>query len=220
MLPHDMFFLSRIRRCLPFAALLGLFLLLPDPASAQDRKPVHYITISGDSDDNTCYYQIEGQANQDLFRIAPRGALIFNASADFDVEATIEPDAEGTAGIAGNANQNKFAIQSRGVTPVAVRRALGKDSEHKVRIQCCTDKGFFGGCKWTPAEPIPSEMQEMGYAPQRNAPRPMAPHAAQTLPAPHGPSAPSVLPDLLRDDPPPRPPVETGGPVMKVEEDA
>jgi hypothetical protein len=218
MLPHSTLFLPR--GCLLLTALLGLFILLPDPASAQDRKPVHYITISGDSDDNTCYYQIEGQDDQDLFRIEPRGALIFNSSADFDVEATIEPNAEGTAGVAGAASQNRFEVTARGVTPVAVRRAMGKDSEHKVRIQCCTDKGFFGGCKWTPAEPIPSEVQQMGYAPRSTAPRPMKPHAAQTIPAPHGPSAPSILPDLVRDASPPRPPAETGGPVMKVEEDA
>lgn len=195
--------------------LLMLIVLagLPGEATAQERKPIHYISVTGSSADNTCFYQIEDQENQDLLRITPRGALIFTSSADFPIETTIEPDAEGNAGVAGGQGMNTFTTREQSVTPVAVRAAMGKNTDHKVRIQCCTDKGLFGGCRWTPAEPISSESGQMGYAPQT-----MPPHTMQTAPAPHGPSAPSLLPDVLLRDLTPHSPTRTGGPVMKIEE--
>jgi hypothetical protein len=189
--------------------------VLPYETAAQDRKAVHYIAISGSTTDNTCHYQIEGQDDQNQFRIAPRGALIVTSSADFAVETTIEPDAAGTAGIAGDPRQNTFEVKAGSVTPIAVRRAMGKNTEHLVRIRCCTDRGFFGGCKWAPAEPLPAEPQQMGYAPQRLSPR-----SPEAFPAPHGPSAPAMLPDVRPDNAVPGSPTRTGGPVMKVEEDA
>jgi len=200
------------------AALVFLTLMilasLPGEAAAQERKSIHYISITASGADNTCFYQIEDQENQDLLRITPRGALIFTSSANVPIETTIEPDAEGNTGVAGGQGTNTFTTSERGVTPIAVRAAIGKSTDHQVRIQCCTDRSLFGGCKWTPAEPISSESGQMGYAPQT-----MPPHTMQTAPAPHGPSAPSVLPDLLRDLAPHNP-TRTGGPVMKIEEDA
>lgn len=174
-------------------------------AEAQERKPLHRIRIF--QEDDVCFYQIQGQTNQDTFRITPLGAVIFRTNG---VKAQVEVDDAqvGDETIPGMAAEKSAEIsEGRPVQSLAVRTARGMNTDHKVNIRCCTSRNLFG-CRWLEAQPAPppkSMGAASGFLPGVNPSFGGGPRAmSRAIPLPSRGERIGLPP---------------GGPIMKIEED-
>jgi len=175
-------------------------------SAAQNRSDRYLIHVS--PDDSTCRYQIQGQPTQDVFLIRPGGLLTVQARGGLWVDLSVEDDPRG---VPGTRNQRSLAL--RGNAPrdtLTVRSAIGRSTEHRVRIQCCLQRGRRANeCpQWTDA--LPPETTTGDAAPRRMPPQP----SSRTMRGPAAMPDPAAL--SLPSLPTPLPP---GGPVMRVEED-
>jgi hypothetical protein len=178
-------------------------------AEAQ-RRSLHRIVMHQEGE--VCYYQIQDQADQSAFRITPLGAVLFQSRGGVKVRVEVADaevdDGRGTRrpipGVAGNKKAEVSGGQP--VQSLAVREAQGVDTDHKVNIQCCTDRNLFG-CKWSDAQPAQSSA-EMGAVPGSFLDFGAAPSGPNPMRGP----APSDPYWMIAPLPP-------GGPVMKIEED-
>lgn len=178
------------------ALLLALLCGLTQVATAQDMKKTQKIRIFEQND--ICVYEIEEQTDQDLFRIPPRGVVLFKTFDDFEVNIEIKDDPN--TGVGGTQGSNTARLQGgQNIQILVVRLKQGKDSQHQVEIQCCLTKNADGTCAWTPVESASSSGLGM-----------LEPAFQQGDPM----SGPNAADSSGKNGP-----VGTGGPTMEVEED-
>jgi len=193
----------------PFLAGGILMLALMQLASAQSRRNHYDIRIFAQSE--TCYYHIDQQAEQDMFRIAPQGIVRFYTDQAVWANIEVENDAQGRSGTQGN---GRVALQQgKPVASVVVRETIGEDTEHKVRIRCCLDRSP-NGCadSWLDAQPYDEAELGLDTRGVEDA------WSAILLHSPtHGPHAPDGLTATPLDPLPPTP-MPGGGPVMEIDE--
>lgn len=210
---------STLSRALLTASILTL--AIAASTSAQPRKSNHDIRVY--TQGSTCYYQIDEQQNQDLFRIAPGGGVRFYANqgsaARMLINIEVQNDASGRSGAQGN---GRASLQTgKPVATIKARNAIGQTTQHPVRIQCCLNATGNQCPNWLEAQPYTGSTSGLG---------PQWEDATWSIPvirtAAHGPFAPDELthderaagvsPEVPRSLPRPLP---GGGPVMEVEED-
>ena len=199
---------SFLTPCLRYTTLLlvlaALSLAFVRPSAAQNRSDRYLIHVSPEA--STCRYQIQGQPNQDVFLIRPGGLLTVQARGGLWVDVSVEDDPRGVPGMR---NRRGAALRQNAPRDTLIARdAIGRSTEHHVRIQCCLQRGRRADAcpQWTDA--LPPETTTGDAHPGRMLP----PHSTQTM---RGPSVLS-LPPMPAPLPIPLPP---GGPVMRVEED-
>lgn len=181
-------------RCLP---LLVVGACLTTIAAGQSRGSAHIVVEPKGA---TCIYQIQNQTDQDLLIVAPDSAVTIEARRGLWVDVSVEDDPRGVP-----ATRNLRALSLRtnaGRGRLVARSAIGRSTEHRLHIQCCTERAEGRGCpRWMDAQP-----------PSMNT---GALHDVPVLPPDIGVAArgPSALLPLPR--PTEMPP---GGPVMRVEE--
>lgn len=181
-------------------------LALAPPSAAQNRSDRHLIQVS--PEDSTCRYQIQGQPDQDVFLIRPGGFLTVQARGGLWVDVSVENTPRG---IPGTRNQRSLALRDNAPRDtLTVRSAIGRSTEHRVRIQCCLERGRrTNECpQWTDA--LPPETTTGDATPRRVPPS----HSSQTVRGPSAMPDPAVLPGSF-----PPAPLPPGGPVMRVEEE-
>lgn len=197
------------RRCYYLCLLaLGLPALSgPQEATAQGRPTAQTITVS--MENGVCLYEIEGQADQDAFTIAPGGTLMLMAEGT-DARVEIQPDR--TSAVPGVAADEKPDVKLKAGNQAKQRRvrsstAVQRVTEHKVAIRCCDGFGFMGfiGSRCGNEQEAQARTDVMGAGP-----------GAESYPGDtrqSGPQAPEETRAAVW------PPVVGGGPVMKVEDD-
>lgn len=171
--------------------LLSLGFLAPSGAEAQSRSDRYTINVF--DDDGTCRYQIANHADQDLFRIRPGGTVTVRTKGRLWVDVSVEDDPRGTPGAR---SQRLMTLRRENQSnALKARSAIGRSTEHKVRIQCCPSLGRRDECpRWVDAQP-----------PSRSTGA-ILPRDAMT--APRGPST----------EEPVAPSWPAGGPIMRVDE--
>lgn len=176
--------------------LLGA--LLATVASGQSRSGSAHIVVEPKG--AACVYQIQDQTDQDLLIVAPDSAVTVEARRGLWVDVSVEDDPRG---VPATRNLRALSLRSdQGRGSLVARSAIGRSTEHRLHIQCCTERAEGRGCpRWMDAQP-PS----MNTGALRDVP---------VLPpdiggAARGPSA--LLPLPRPSEMPP------GGPVMRVEE--
>ena len=187
---------------------LGLAVLSgPQEAMAQERPTSQTITVS--LENGVCLYEIEGQADQDLFTIAPGGMLTLMAEGT-DARVEIQPDP--TSAVPGVAAGEKPDVKLKAGDQAKQRRvrssiAAQRVTEHKVAIRCCDGFGFLGliGSRCGNEQEARARTDMMGMAPGGES----YPDGIRQS----GPQAPAEANSAVW------PPVVGGGPVMEVEDD-
>lgn len=171
---------------------LSLSFLAPPDAEAQRRSDRYTINVF--DDDGTCRYQIANQADQDLFLIRPGGSVTVRTKGKLWVDVTVEDDPRGTPGAR---SQRAMALREENQSnALMARSAIGRSTEHKVRIQCCPSLGGRNECpRWVDAQPPSRSMGAILPGDEMTAPR--GPSTVE----PVGPAWPA------------------GGPIMRVDED-
>ena len=215
-------------RFLSAAVLASALAFVSAPVQAQAVRSLHRIEVF--QADDVCYYQIQEQTNQDLLRITPLGAVVFQARGEVKVRIEIE-DVQTTAGrVAGAAGEKNATLDAgRPVQSLAVRGARGESTEHKIQIQCCPERRLFR-CQWSDAQPV-SASREVGQRLDGRSPSGGATEGRfwagdYLVPPQRGPNAGRPVPEHtssperihLPERIPTLPPVGPGGPVMKIEE--
>ena len=213
--------------------LLALILLCPllhvDATAQNRRSDRHVIRVTpGTTSEGArgCFYEIQGQADQDLFAISPGGLVTVRALRGLRVDVAVDND---PGGIPGTRNRRATALgRSAPQDTLVARSAIGRSTDHRVRIQCCPDlrgRGRGQECpRWTDALP-----STLGTGALRMAPLPPDRMAtASWTGAARGPMARPALPppahpgdQPLGNQPPGNQPLGNqppGGPVMRVEE--
>ena len=191
--------MSRFNSCL-FRSLPVLLLgvLFTSGAAGQSRSGSAHIVVEPKG--ATCVYQIQDQTDQDLVIVAPDSVVTVEARRGLWVDVTVEDDPRGVP-----ATRNLRAVslrpdQDRG--RLVARSAIGRSTEHRLRIQCCTERAEGRGCpRWMDAQPPSMDTGELQNVPVL---------PAEEVIGARGPSA--LLPLLRPSEMPP------GGPVMRVEE--
>jgi len=182
-----------------FALLVAVGLGLPRPADAQNRSDRYQIFVSPHPEG--CQYEIEGQTNQDFFIIRPGGRLTVESREGMWVDVTVDDDARG---IPGTRNKRSLALrQNASRAMLTARSPIGKNTEHRVRIQCCKSESPRSECPaWTDAvSPVSAtgSLDAPALSPERSG-------AAVV----RGPAlSPQTTTSL---------PLPAGGPVMQIEE--
>lgn len=190
-------------RCIQFCVVLLLLSagLVPE-ADAQSQKDRHRIRVTPEGD--ACLYQIQGQDNQDLFVVSPGGLVTIQARGGLWVDARVEDDPRG---VPGTRNRRMLALRTQAPRDTLIARSsMGRSTEHRVRIQCCTSRVRGRACpRWTDAQPYKTESGRLNEG--------ASGFIRGSSPDVRGPSAPSSEINGPSDPPPP------GGPVMRVEEE-
>jgi len=192
-------------RCAALLLAVAVASLAP-PSAAQNRSDRYLIQVS--PDDSTCRYQIQDQPDQDVFLIRPGGLLTVQARGGLWVDVSVE---DNPRGIPGTRNQRSLALRDNAPRDtLTARSAIGRSTEHRVRIQCCLERGRrTDECpQWRDA--LPPETTTGDATPRRMPP----PHSSRAMRGPSAMPDPAVLP--VPFPPAPLPP---GGPVMRVEEE-
>jgi hypothetical protein len=185
-----------------FVLLLGVgagSLCLAPPADAQNRSDRYQILVSPHPDG--CQYQIEEQVNQDLFIMRPGGQLTVDAREGLWVDVTVEDDARGIPGTRNRRSLSLRQNESRAV--LTARSSIGKNTEHRVRIQCCKSRNPRAECPaWTDAVPPTTTTGSLDA--------PVLPPERTGIASSRGPAV--VLAPVSSS------PLPAGGPVMQIEE--
>lgn len=182
--------------------LLMLCGIFTQRASAQNIPTQQKIRIFEQND--ICVYDIEDQAAQDTFRIAPKGVVLFKTEGDLEASVEIKDDPK--TNISGTQGPKSAMLRGgQNIQVLVVRLAQGQNSEHKVDIQCCMSKNAEGSCVWTPVQDANPALRGALETDTRSFGSGFA-HRS-------GPNASAATPSRKNG------PVETGGPTMEVEED-
>lgn len=187
-----------LRFALLFALGAGSLCLAPS-ADAQNRSDRYQIFVSPHP--GGCQYQIEGQVDQDLFVMRPGGKLTVRAREGLWVDVAVDNDA---GGIPGTRNRRSLALRQNAPRAVlTARSAIGKNTKHRVRIQCCKSESPRAECPaWTdavPPAPATGALDAPALPPERTG-----------MASSRGPA---VFPVPASSSPLP-----AGGPVMQIEE--
>lgn len=174
------------------AAALAIPLGLVPAVGAQTAPPVQHIRIQEEG--GQCVYRLADQQDQDEFTIQPDGRVVFQFLRGLKATALITQAPDGAPGARG---ANVIVIGQGGPRSLDVRRAIGRDTEHQVRIQCCMERRGNDCSRWRDA--VAAEMG-IGFR-----------TGAHGEPSRSGPAAPEA--DPTTDVEP-----TTGGPKMKVQE--
>lgn len=198
-----------IRRLILLPLLYGLLIAGPaGTAAAQGGGPPASYEINITRAGTTCSYEIVGQSDQDRFRIAPAGTVLFQA-AGTDALFVMRNDEAKNIRATPQGQVNGGIVRDGVPSPRSVRGPLPPNSEHNqsehvVFMQCCDFRG--GRCEnlqeALPIEPSQGDAGAGFRRPNlsRRGPSPMdsvpAPAPAIRPAVPDGPAAPAPVMEI------------------------
>ena len=134
----------------PRPTLLLVGVLAFGATSAQAQGSLYRIAVSDEG--GRCTYEIAGHDDQDEFAIEPGGILVFDPVGTVVGRVTVlSDDASGLGGAEGN---DVYPLRRGKSQAVDVRPALGRETVHGLKIECCARGTSVRGCRaWTRALP-------------------------------------------------------------------